>query len=51
MVADTIQSDAREKLLDAASSLMLERGYHGAAIGEICERAGQSRNNFDQLLF
>ena len=34
------------KLLDAALDVFAERGFHGASVEEICERAGFSRGAF-----
>jgi AcrR family transcriptional regulator len=36
----------QEKLLDAALDAFAERGFHGASVEEICERAGFSRGAF-----
>ncbi|XVV02883.1 TetR/AcrR family transcriptional regulator [Actinosynnema sp. CA-248983] len=39
-------SDAREKLLDAACELMRGRGYGAIGVAEICERAGVRKGSF-----
>lgn len=39
-------SDARERLIAAAMSLMHESGYTAVGVSEICERAGVKRGSF-----
>jgi AcrR family transcriptional regulator len=36
----------QERLLDAALDVFAERGFHGASVEEVCERAGFSRGAF-----
>lgn len=36
----------RQRLLDAASDVFAERGFHGASVEDICERAGFTRGAF-----
>lgn len=36
----------RRRLLDAASQVFAERGFHGASVEDICERAGFTRGAF-----
>ncbi len=38
--------DARERLLDAAGSLMHERGYEAVGVAELCARAGVKKGSF-----
>lgn len=38
-----VESDGRERLMDAALALFAERGYEGVAIHEIAEAAGMTR--------
>jgi TetR/AcrR family transcriptional repressor of nem operon len=38
--------DARERLLDAAGSLMHERGYEAVGVAEICAQAGVKKGSF-----
>jgi len=37
---------AREKLLDAALKIMLEKGYSSTSVDELCEAAGVSKGSF-----
>jgi len=39
-------SDAKERLMDAALSLMWEQGYGGVTIDDICRRAGVNKGSF-----
>jgi len=39
-------SDANERLMDAALSLMWEQGYGGVTIDDICRRAGVNKGSF-----
>ncbi len=39
-------STAKEKLIQAALRLMLDKGYAGTAVDEICESAGVSKGSF-----
>lgn len=36
----------RERVLEAASAVFAERGFHGATVEDICERAGFTRGAF-----
>jgi AcrR family transcriptional regulator len=36
----------RDRVLDAASEVFAERGFHGATVEDICERAGFTRGAF-----
>ncbi|MBC9821571.1 TetR/AcrR family transcriptional regulator [Terrabacter sp. MAHUQ-38] len=36
----------RDRVLDAASDVFAERGFHGATVEDICERAGFTRGAF-----
>jgi len=36
----------RERVLEAASEVFAERGFHGATVEDICERAGFTRGAF-----
>src|SRR6478736_8445643 len=36
----------RDRVLEAASEVFAERGFHGAAVEDICERAGFTRGAF-----
>jgi len=40
MSGSPTQNDARQRLLDAAGQVFAEKGYSGATIREICDRAG-----------
>ena len=40
------QAQTRQRLIDAMTTLVIERGYRGASLDEICERAGYSRGAF-----
>ena len=45
MKTETV-SDTKEKLLDAAQGLMLEKGFVATSIDEICEAAGLTKGSF-----
>lgn len=42
----TMKTTAREKLVTAAETLMLSRGYASTSVDEICEAAGVSKGSF-----
>ncbi|WP_159887908.1 TetR/AcrR family transcriptional regulator [Paenibacillus puerhi] len=43
------RSDARERLLEAAATLVPERGYHGVGVQELCQTAGIKPGSFYYL--
>jgi TetR/AcrR family transcriptional repressor of nem operon len=40
------KTNARDRLLDAAQTLMLSKGFHASRVDEICEGAGVSKGSF-----
>jgi AcrR family transcriptional regulator len=40
------QALTRQRLIEAMTALVVERGYRGASLDEICDRAGYSRGAF-----
>ena len=46
MATTTAKTTARDKLLEAACELMLERGYAATTVDDICSHAGVSKGSF-----
>jgi len=41
-----LRSESRQKLLDAAISLVREKGYAATTVDQVCERAGLTKGAF-----